>query len=137
VLLLTVARWAGSSSRPDSAAYSAIPTLGSCDLFFHRGLRSPDQARNRTGDAVERTTPFTLYCYTIVELWYATHDTSPAMPPTAARPRLGAPARPNPIADIAAKLRCVIIAARFSPTAPVRPTEADIRTVQHAWPKQD
>jgi DDE superfamily endonuclease len=36
------------------------------------------QARNRTRLAVERTTPFALYCYTIVVLWYAAHGHHPA-----------------------------------------------------------
>ncbi|AJC61688.1 hypothetical protein GZL_09165 [Streptomyces sp. 769] len=32
-----------------------------------------------------------------------------------------------------AKLRRVIIAARFSPIRQARPTDAEIRAVQHAW----
>lgn len=35
--------------------------------------------------------------------------------------------------DIIAKLRRVIIAARFSPNRLAAPTEAEIRTVQQAW----
>lgn len=36
------------------------------------------QARNRTRLAIERTTPFALYCYTIVIVWYPLHGHRPA-----------------------------------------------------------
>ena len=36
-------------------------------------------------------------------------------------------------ADMAAKLRRTIIAARFTAHTPLRPTDAEIRSVQHAW----
>lgn len=36
------------------------------------------QPRNRVQLAVERTTPFALYCYTIVVLWYTLHGHHPA-----------------------------------------------------------
>jgi hypothetical protein len=32
-----------------------------------------------------------------------------------------------------AKLRRAIIAARFTANAPLRPTDAEIRAVQHTW----
>ena len=92
------------------------------------------QARNRTENAVDRTVPFGLYCYTIVVIWYTLHGHHPV---DAADRRTAAPwytTKTEPaFADMAAKLRRVIIAARFSPNEPVRPTDAEIRAVQHAW----
>jgi len=92
------------------------------------------RARNRTRNAVERTTPFALYCYTIVVLWYATHGHHPA---DAAERRERQPwyttkAEPA-FADMTAKLRRTIIAARFSPIHAGQPTDSEIRAVQHAW----
>jgi hypothetical protein len=37
------------------------------------------------------------------------------------------------LSDMVAKLRRVIIAARFMPTRPGQPTEQEIRAVQQAW----
>jgi len=92
------------------------------------------QARNRVRDAVERTTPFALYCYTIVVLWYTLHGHHPA---DAADRREAAPwytSKAEPaFADMAAKLRRTIIAARFTAHTPLKPTDAEIRAVQHAW----
>ncbi|MEY9932459.1 hypothetical protein ABH926_007110, partial [Catenulispora sp. GP43] len=92
------------------------------------------QARNRVRQAVERTTPFTLYCYTIVVLWYALHGHTPA---DVADRRMRQPwytSKTEPaFADMAAKLRRVIIAARFSPIRAAQPTATEIREVQHAW----
>jgi hypothetical protein len=92
------------------------------------------QARNRTRNAVERTTPFALYCYTITVLWYTQHGHHPA---DAADRRERQPwyvTKSEPaFADMAAKLRRVIIAARFSPVQASQPTDAEIRAVQHAW----
>ncbi|MGH3634868.1 MAG: IS701 family transposase, partial [Mycobacterium sp.] len=74
------------------------------------------QARNRTRLAVERTTPFTLYCYTIVVIGYTLHGHHPA---DAADRRERQPwytTKTEPaFSDMAAKLRRVIIATRFSP----------------------
>jgi hypothetical protein len=72
------------------------------------------QARNRTARAVERTIPFMLACQAIAVCWYATAGHHPA--DTEAR-RLDAPwytSKTEPsTADMTAKLRRVIIAARF------------------------
>jgi hypothetical protein len=92
------------------------------------------QARNRTRNAVERTTPFALYCYTITVIWYALHGHRPA--DTAERrerqPWYTTKTEPA-FADMAAKLRRVIIAARFMPAAAAQPTVTEIRAVQHVW----
>jgi len=72
------------------------------------------QARNRTAAAVERTIPFMLACQAITVCWYAAAGHHPA--DTEAR-RLDAPwytAKTEPsTADMTAKLRRVIIAAKF------------------------
>ncbi|MBR7827910.1 transposase [Actinospica sp. MGRD01-02] len=92
------------------------------------------QARNRTENAVRRTVPFGLYCYTITVIWYTLHGHHPA---DAAARREQSPwytSKTEPaFADMAAKLQRVIVAARFSAISPGRPTEAEIRAVQNAW----
>ncbi|MFJ3235706.1 transposase [Streptomyces sp. NPDC086787] len=99
-----------------------------------RDLLGVGQARSRTQRAVERTVPFGLYCYTITVVWYALHGHHPA---DAAEHRERAPwyttkAEPS-LSDMVAKLRRVIIAARFLPTSPGQPTDHEIRAVQQAW----
>lgn len=99
-----------------------------------RELLGTGHARNRTQAAVERTVPFGLYCYTITVVWYALHGHHPA---DAAAHRERAPwyttkAEPS-LSDMVAKLRRVIIAARFAPNSPSRPTDEEIRAVQQAW----
>ena len=92
------------------------------------------QARNRTAAAVERTVPFQLACQAIAVCWYATagHHRSD----TAAR-RLFAPwyaSKTEPsTADMTAKLRRVIIAARFKKGSAdqVKPEEMNI--IRLAW----
>lgn len=92
------------------------------------------QARNRVRLAVERTTPFALYCYTIVVLWYALHGHAPADVTDRRERQPWYTTKTEPaFADMAAKLRRVIIAARFSPIHAAQPTNAEIRAVQHAW----
>ena len=74
------------------------------------------QARNRTAAAVERTVPFMLACQALAVCWYATAGHHPA---DAQARRLDAPwytSKTEPsTADMTAKLRRVIIAARFKP----------------------
>ncbi|MBS2962804.1 transposase [Actinocrinis puniceicyclus] len=92
------------------------------------------QARNRIQLAVERTTPFALYCHTIVVIWYTLHGHHPA---DAAERRERQPwytSKAEPaFADMAAELRRTTIAARFTANAPLKPTDAEIRAVQQAW----
>ncbi|MDJ0347641.1 transposase [Streptomyces sp. H10-C2] len=99
-----------------------------------RDLLGTGQAQNRTRAAVERTVPFGLYCYTITVAWYALHGHHPS---DAADRREHAPwytTKTDPsVADMLAKLRRVIIAARFLPRSPGRPTDQEIRAVQQAW----
>jgi hypothetical protein len=75
-----------------------------------------------------------MYCYTITVVWHALHGHHPT---DAADRRERAPwyttkAEPS-LSDMVAKLRRVIIAARFTPTSPSRPTDEEIRAVQQAW----
>ncbi|MFD7057023.1 transposase [Streptomyces mirabilis] len=99
-----------------------------------RGLLGTGEAHNRTRAAVERTVPLGLYCYTITMAWYALHGHQPG---DVAEHRQRAPwytTKTDPsLSDMVAKLRRVIIAARFMPTHPGQPTEQEIRTVQQAW----
>ncbi|MEU1569520.1 transposase [Streptomyces mirabilis] len=99
-----------------------------------RDLLGAGQAHSRTRHAVERTVPFGLYCYTITVVWYALHGHQPS---DATDRRERAPwytTKTDPsVSDMVAKLRRVIIAARFLPTHPGQPTPTEIRAVQQAW----
>jgi len=92
------------------------------------------QARNRTARAVERTIPFMLACQAIAVCWYATARHHPA--DTEAR-RLDAPwytSKTEPsTADMTAKLRRVIIAARFKRLYADQPEPAEIHAIRLAW----
>jgi hypothetical protein len=69
------------------------------------------QARNRTANAVRRTIPFQLACQTLTAIWYATAGHDPADIDRRVRaPWYTAKTEPS-TADMAAKLRRVIIAA--------------------------
>ena len=81
------------------------------------------QARNRTARAVERVIPFQLACQAIAVTWYATagHHPADAEDHRARAPWYITKARPS-TADMAAKLRRVLIAARFQASRPGQPT---------------
>ena len=92
------------------------------------------QARNRTARAVERTVPFMLACQALVICWYATAGHHPA--DTEAR-RRNAPwytSKTEPsTADMTAKLRRVIIAARFKRVYADQPELEEIHAIRLAW----
>jgi len=92
------------------------------------------QARNRTAAAVERTVPFMLACQALAVCWYATAGHHPA---DAATRRLDAPwytSKTEPsTADMTAKLRRVIIAARFKRLYADQPEPAEIHAIRLAW----
>ena len=92
------------------------------------------QARNRTARAVERTVPFQLACQAIATCWYATagHDPADVADHRARAPWYTTKAQPS-TADMAAKLRRVIIAARFKASHPDQPTPEEIRVLRLAW----
>lgn len=92
------------------------------------------QARNRTAAAVERTVPFMLACQAIAVCWYATAGHHPADAETR---RLDAPwytSKTEPsTADMTAKLRRVIIAAKFKRVRTDQPEPAEIHAIRLAW----
>jgi len=92
------------------------------------------QARNRTARAVERTIPFQLACQAIATCWYATAGHGPAdvAEHRARAPWYASKAQPS-TADMAAKLRRVIIAARFKASRPDQPTPEEISVLRLAW----
>jgi len=92
------------------------------------------QARNRTRQAVQRTTPFQFLAMTITIIWYALHGHHPDV---VAEHRARAPwylSKTSPsTADMLAKLRRTIIAAQYHPGQGATPSPAQINQVQHAW----
>jgi Transposase DDE domain len=92
------------------------------------------QARNRTARAVERAVPFQLACQAIATCWYATtgHDPADVAHHRTRAPWYTAKAHPS-TADMAAKLRRVIIAARFKASRPDQPTPEEISVLRLAW----
>jgi DDE superfamily endonuclease len=92
------------------------------------------QARNRTARAVERAVPFQLACQAIATTWYATagHDPADVEDHRIRAPWYAAKAQPS-TADMAAKLRRVIIAARFRASHPDQPTPEEISIIRLAW----
>ena len=92
------------------------------------------QARNRTPNAVRRTVPFQLACQAITACWYATagHDPADIEERRAAAPWYKTKTQP-PTSDMTAKLRRVLIAARFKPYRPDQPTPGEIHAIHLAW----
>jgi hypothetical protein len=92
------------------------------------------QARNRTAAAVERTLPFEIACQAVAVTWYATagHDPADLHERRASAPWYASKAEPA-TADMAAKLRRVIIAARFKASRPDQPTPQEIAVLRLAW----
>ncbi len=92
------------------------------------------QARNRTARAVERAIPFQLACQAIAVTWYATagHDPADVEHHRARAPWYITKAKPS-TADMAAKLRRVLIAARFQASRPDQPTPEEINVIRLAW----
>ncbi len=92
------------------------------------------QARNRTARAVERTVPFQVACQAAAVTWYATtgHDPADLHERRSLSPWYTSKAEPA-TADMAAKLRRVIIAARFKASRPDQPTPQEINAIRLAW----
>lgn len=93
------------------------------------------EARNRLPAAVSRTIPFTLTCQTLAMIWHAT--TAGQHPGDAEARRARAPwyrtKTTTATADITARLRRTIIAAKYRQGHPDQPTPEEIRAVQLAW----
>jgi len=102
-------------------------------FFDTRQIPGIGQARNRTEHAVARTSPFGMYVYTLVVIWYALHRHRPEI---VTERRVHAPwylSKTDPsFADMLTALRRTIIAARFMPVRPAQPTHTEIRQVQQA-----
>jgi hypothetical protein len=92
------------------------------------------QARNRLAAAVHRTIPFTLACQSLTVLWYtaAGHHPGDDGEHRARAPWYRTKAQPS-TADMIAKLRRVLIAARYRPVHPGEPTPAEIHAIRLAW----
>ena len=92
------------------------------------------QARNRTARAVERAVPFQLACQAITTCWYATagHDPADVEDHRARAPWYTTKAQPS-TADMAGKLRRVLITARFRASRPDQPTPEEINIIRLAW----
>jgi DDE superfamily endonuclease len=92
------------------------------------------QARNRTAAAVKRTVPFQIACQAVAVTWYATagHDPADLHERRASAPWYASKAEPA-TADMAARLRRVIIAARFKASRPDQPTSHELAVLRLAW----
>ncbi len=92
------------------------------------------QARNRLAAAVERTVPFGLACQTLAVCWYATtgHHPDDVTERHTRAPWYRTKTHPS-TADMLAKLRRVLIAARFRCARPEQPTPAEIQAIRLAW----
>ena len=92
------------------------------------------QARNRTARAVRATVPFTLTCQSLAILWYATagHDPADVDEHRARAPWYVTKAEPS-TADMTAKLRRVLIAAKFRLPRADQLTPAEISAIRLAW----
>jgi hypothetical protein len=92
------------------------------------------QARNRTARAVRATVPFALTCQTLAMIWYATagHDPADVDEHRARAPWYATKAEPS-TADMTAKLRRVLIAAKYRPSRADQPTPAEISAIRLAW----
>ena len=107
------------------------PEVAICDAKQELGV---GQARNRVAQAVRRTVPFQLACQSIAMTWYATagHDPADVADRRARVPWYKTKATPS-TAGITAKLRRVLIAARFRAPHPDQPTPEEIRVIRLAW----
>jgi hypothetical protein len=92
------------------------------------------QARNRTANAVRRTVPFQLACQAIATVWYGSAGHGPAdiTAHRARAPWYASKAQPS-TADMAAKPRRVLLAARFRASRPDQPTPEEIHAIRLAW----
>jgi hypothetical protein len=92
------------------------------------------EAHNRKALAVEPTVPFGLACLTLAVCWYATsgHQPDDVAEHRARRPWYRTKTNPS-TSDMLAKLRRVLIAARFPLGRPERPSPAEIQTIRLAW----
>ena len=92
------------------------------------------QARNRTANAVRRTIPFQFACQAIAVTWYATAGHHPAdIDDRRSRAPWYTTKTTPATADMTAKLRRVLIAARFKRLHAYQPEPAEIHAIRLAW----
>lgn len=103
-------------------------------FFDVKNILGVGETRNRVPEAVARTVPFGLFCYSILITWYALagHDYDDAARRRSAAPWYRTKTEPSTL-DMLVKLRRQIIAARFMPTTPRPATTPEIMEVQLAW----
>jgi hypothetical protein len=103
-------------------------------FFKAKQIFGAGQAHNRTAAAVERTLPFMLIAQSVTICWYAQHGHDPAdtTDHRARRPWYTTKTQPS-TADMIAKLRRLIIAAKFRPEHPDQPQPHEIQAVLQAW----
>jgi hypothetical protein len=103
-------------------------------FFDVKNILGVGQARNRVPNAVRRTVPFGLFCYSILIIWYALHgyDQDDTARRRARAPWYRTKTEPSTL-DMLTKLRRQIIAARFMPTAARPASTQEIMEVQQAW----
>ena len=91
-------------------------------------------ARNRKASAVRRAVPFALACQTLTMIWYATagHHDADIAARREQQPWYTSKTQPS-TADMIAKLRHVLTAARYRPSRPDQPTPAEIHILRLAW----
>lgn len=99
-----------------------------------RQIFGAGQARNRAAPAVERTIPFQLACQAIATVWYATagHDPADVEDHRARAPWYTTKAQPS-TADMLAKLRWVLIAAKYRASRPGQSALEEINVIRLAW----
>jgi len=91
-------------------------------------------AENRTRAAVERTAPFAFLCMTLAILWYALHGHAPSdLRERRQRSPWYRTKRTPAFADMLAKLRRSIIAARVSPATGQHLTDAKFASLAQTW----
>jgi hypothetical protein len=92
------------------------------------------QARNRTAAAVERAIPFEIACQAITVTWYATvgHTSDDLQARRRNSPWYTPKAEPS-TSDMTARLRRVLIAARFKASRPDQPTCEELHAIRLAW----
>lgn len=99
-----------------------------------RQVLGAGQARNRVAAAVRCLLPFTLICQTLAIIWFATAG---HYPDDVTARCLDAPlytTRTEPsTADLIARLRRVLITARFQQPRPDQPALADTHVMRLAW----
>src|SRR6266536_3073871 len=125
----TVARY----GRTDTVRIAEVVCLW-YGAFGKRAGRLIGQARNRIPAAVQRTVPFGMLTMSLVYCWYTRsgHHPDDVTTQRAAAPWYTTKTEPS-FADMLAKLRRTIIAARFLPECPAQPTPEQITAVHRAW----